>query len=239
MTSHAILDPAEHRDLRVRDEPHVELGDGVMACLTVPLEFRRVQADFPILYRRDPSTGKFMAVALLGFEEGENLFLENGRWDADYRPLSLSIQPFLVGRPQSGDGPSQVHIDLSHPRIAGPGEGIRVFDEVGSPTPYLTRIADQLGDLDQGYAESADYFAALERHGLLEPLSLDVELNDGSKHRLVGYHIVNEHSLEALGPDALGDLHSSGHLVPMFMAMASLSNLTDLARRKNRRMGFA
>lgn len=238
MSSHAVLDPIEHRDLRVRDEPHVELGDGVMACLTVPLEFRRVQTHFPILYRRDLSSGKFVAAALLGFEEGENLFLEGGQWDAGYRPLSLSIQPFLVGRPRTGDGASQVHIDLSHPRIAGPGEGTRLFDEVGSPTPYLTRIAEQLGDLDQGFAGSAEYFAALERHDLLEPLSLDVELNDGSKHRLVGYHIVNEHKLETLDGAALGDLHSGGHLVPLFMAMASLSNLADLAQRKNRRMGL-
>lgn len=239
MTSHAVLDPVKHRDLRVRDETNVELGDGVMACLTVPLEFRRIQTHFPILYRRDLSSGKFAAVALLGFEEGENLFLEDGRWEAGYRPLSLSIQPLLVGRSRSGDGPSQVHIDLAHPRIAGPSEGVRLFDEVGSPTPYLTRIADQLGDLDEGYAASADYFAALERHELLEPLSLDVELNDGSKHRLVGYHMVNEHKLETLDAAALGDLHSAGHLMPLYMAMASLSNLGELAQRKNRRMGFA
>lgn len=238
MTNHAVLDPVKHRDLRVHDETNVELGDGVMACLTVPLEFRRVQTDFPILYRRDLSSGKFAAVALLGFEEGENLFLEDGRWDASYRPMALAIQPFLVGRPLSDDGPTQVHIDLAHPRIASPGEGIGLFDEVGSPTPYLEKMANLLGDLDSGYAASTDYFAALERYDLLEPLSLDVELNDGAKHRLIGYHIVNEHKFAALDSNALGDLHQTEHLMPMLMAMASLSNLGELARRKNRRMGL-
>lgn len=209
-----------------------------MACLTVPLEFRRVQNAFPILFRRDVETGKFFALALMGFEDGENLFLEDGRWEARYRPMSLAIQPFLVGRPESGDGPSQVHIDLNHPRIAPPGEGIGLFDETGQPTPYLEQMAAMLGDLDEGYRASGEFFSALERHELIEPLAVDVELKDGSKHRLVGYHIIDEDRLIALDAAALAELHRAGHLMPIFMALASLSNLADLARRKERRMGL-
>ena len=41
MSNHAVLDPAVHRDLRVRAEAGADLGDGVMACFTVPAEFRR------------------------------------------------------------------------------------------------------------------------------------------------------------------------------------------------------
>src|SRR5687767_5836817 len=206
-----------------------------MACLTVPLEFRRVQNEFPILFRRNLETGKFSALALMGFENGENLFLEDGRWAARYRPMALAIQPFLVGRPQ-GDGPAQVHIDLTHSRIAPPGEGVGLFDEMGQPTPHLEQVAAMLGDLDEGYRESEAFFDALERHDLIEPLAVDVELKDGSKHRLIGYHIINEDRLIALDAAALGELHQAGHLMPIFMALASLSNLSELARRKDRRL---
>lgn len=238
MADHAILDRDTHRDLRVCAEAGAELGDAVMTCLTVPLEFRRVQNEFPILFRRDLETGKFSALALLGFENGENLFLEEGRWDASYRPMALAIQPFLVGRPASGEGPGQVHIDLSHPRIAPAGEGIGLFDEQGQPTPYLERAAAMLGELDEGHRASDAFFDALQRHDLLEPLAVDVELNDGSKHRLVGYHVVNEDKLVELDAAALGELHQAGHLMPIFMALASLSNLAELVRRKNRRLGL-
>jgi len=236
MSSHAVLDRDTHRHLRVYAEAGAELGDATMACLTVPLEFRRVQNEFPILFRRDSATGKFSAIALMGFEDGENLFLEQGRWDAHYRPMALAIQPFLIGRPATGNGTSQVHVDLAHARIAPPGEGIGLFDEHGRPTPYLEQVAAMLGDLDEGYRASHEFFAALERHELLEPLAVDVELNDGAKHRLVGYHIVNEDKLAALDADALGELHQAGHLMPMFMALASLANLAELAHRKNRRL---
>jgi hypothetical protein len=237
MTSHVALDSNAHRDLRIRAGASAELGDQVMACLTVPSEFRRVQNEFPILFRRDLDSGRFSALALFGFENGENLFLEEGRWDARYRPLALSIQPFLVGRAK-GEGSSEVHIDLDHSRVAEAGnEGLRPFDDHGRPTPYLESIMAGLDELDQGHRSSADFFAALERYDLLEPFSFDVELGDGSSHRLVGYHLIDEEKLHALEPGALAELHSAGHLMPIFMALASVSNLAALVERKNKRLG--
>lgn len=238
MSDHAVLDPAKHRDLRVHAHAAAEHGDGVMACFTVPTEFRRVQNEFPILFRREMESGKFSALVLMGFENGENLFLGEDGWDATYRPIALAIQPFLVGRAESGEGPAHVHIDLAHPRIAGPGEGVGLFDEHQRPTPYLEQVAAMLDELDQGYRDSPAFFSALSRHELLEPLSVDVELNDGSQHRLVGYHVINEDRLQELDGEALGELHRAGHLMPIFMALASLSNLAELARRKNVRMGL-
>lgn len=238
MSNHAVLDSKLHRDLRVRTGVSVELGDCVMACLTVPSEFRRVQNEFPILFRRDLESGRFSALALFGFENGENLFLEEGRWNARYRPLAMSIQPFLVGKPADDTGPAQVHIDLGHARIASDGEeGIRPFDDLGQPTPYLEAVIASLDELDQGFRASGDFYAALERYELLEPFSLDIELRDGSKHRLVGYHLIDEEKLRALEPGAMAELHSAEYLMPIFMALASLANLSGLIERKNRKLG--
>ena len=62
-------------------------------------------------------------------------------------------------------------------------------------------------------------------------------LRDGSSHRLVGYHLIDEEKLHALEPGALAELHSAGYLMPIFMALASLSNLAALVARKNKRLG--
>lgn len=237
MTQHAVLDNRAHRELRVRAEAGADLGDGVMATLTVPNEFRNVQGHFPILFRREVDRNAFIAVALLGFESGENLFLDGDRWDARYRPLSLAIQPFLIGRPATGDGPGQVHVDLAHPRIATDDEGIRLFDTDGAPTPYLDQIAERLGDLDEGYRASKGFFDALDAYELLEPFSLEVTLDDGSINSLVGFHIIDEAKLRGLDGEALGALHADGHLMPIFMALASLSQLSALVARKNLRSG--
>jgi len=233
MSDHVILTADDHRDLRIRTERAADMGDAVMTCITVPSEFRRVQTHYPILFQLDQTRDSFTALAMFGFEPGENLFLTDAGWDARYRPLAIDSQPFLVGR-GAGDV-RQVHLDMASPRI-GAREGTRVFDDTGRPTPYLERIADQLRALDTDYVASADFFAALRRYELLEPLTMDVTLDDGSKNRLVGYHVIDEDRLVALDDAAVADLHAAGYLMPIFMALASLGNIGDLIARKNRRM---
>lgn len=234
MTAHAVLDNQTHRDLRVETDVGERFGDAVMSALVVPAEFRQVQAHYPILFRKDLESGRFAALALFGFEHGENLFLHDARWDAPYRPLSIAIRPFLVGRPADDEGPGQVHIDMDHPRATS-GNGVRLFDDDGRPTPFLEDIAEKLGLLDAGYRASEGFFEALERHELLEPFTLEITLDDQSTNRLVGFHIVNEDKLRTLDDAALGGLHREGFLMPLFMALASLSNLAELVERRNRK----
>lgn len=233
MANHQLVDSNTHRDLRVDPGATATAADQVMSAIVVPEEIRRAQADFPILFHKDIENDVFTALALFGFEQGENLFIEDGQWTAP-RPLSMEIQPFLVGRNPDGDGPGQVHIDMDHPRT-GAAEGVRLFNDDGVASPFLEEIAEKLGALDAGYRGGAAYFEALDAHGLLEPFTLEVKLADGSKSNLVGFHIVNEDKLAALGSDALGELHEAGYLLPTFMAIASLSNLQSLVDAKNRK----
>jgi len=235
MSSHVPLTAETHSTLRVRAERGREFGDGVMCCMTVPDEFRRVQNEYPILFRLNAERDSFAAMALFGFEDGENLFLSGDRWDARYIPLAIDIQPFLIGRPRPESTERHIHVDMASPRIVAEG-GTAAFEENGQPTPYLRRIAEKLGDFDQGYERSAAFFDALRRHELLEPMAVELPLIDGSTNRLVGFHAIDEDRLRELEPAAMNELHARGHLLPIFMALASLSNLDVLVRRKNERI---
>jgi hypothetical protein len=92
-----------------------------------------------------------------------------------------------------------------------------------------------LGELDIGWQATDGFFAALNRHELLEPLTLEITLDDGTTNRLVGYHGIAEERLQQLDAAALGELHAEGHLMPVFMAVASLANVAELIARKSRR----
>ncbi|MFM1886661.1 MAG: hypothetical protein RL026_1818 [Pseudomonadota bacterium] len=234
---HSILDAEQHRGLRIRTGAGPALGDGVMSCLAVPAEFRRLACDYPLLFHFDARIRRFGAVALFGFAPGENLYLEDGQWNASCRPLAMAVAPFLVGRRADGQGPAQIHIDLGHPRVSQDGEGQRVFDDTGQPTPFLEEAGNMLAALDEGYQRSTDFFLALAQHDLLEPFSMDVSAADGGQHRLVGYHLIDEDKLRALEPSAVAGLHTAGHLEPLYMALASLGNLAALVARKNRHHG--
>lgn len=233
MPDHVPLSADAHRDLRVDPRRARAFGDAVMSCITVPQEFRRVAAEYPILFRLDYERDTFTALAMFGFEAGENLYLGREGWDARYLPMAMAIQPLLIGT--SADGSQrQVHLDAAHPRLAG-AEGVRLFDADGRPTPWLENTLAALDELDAGYRATPEFFAALRRHDLLEPLTLEVTLDDGATNRLIGYHVVDEDKLQGLDQAVLGELHRAGHLMPTFMALASLSQLGGLVARKNRR----
>jgi hypothetical protein len=74
VTEYALLNNVAHQDLKVITERSARYGDDVMYCMTFPFEFRSVQASYPILMQQD-SNGSLYPVALLGFQEKENLFL--------------------------------------------------------------------------------------------------------------------------------------------------------------------
>src|SRR5438270_12169674 len=97
MSNHAVLTAETHRDLRIKTEASGALGDAVMACYSIPEEFRQLQNEFVILYQRQAETRAFARIVLLGFEAGENLYLDDAEWLASYKPLALPIQPFLLG----------------------------------------------------------------------------------------------------------------------------------------------
>jgi len=236
MSQHTILNPADHGQLRIHTQAGAEFGDDVMACLAMPAEFREVQAHYPIVFRRDAETGKLAALALFGFETGENLFLNGSTWEARYKPMAHAVQPFLIGRAAEDGAPPQVHIDMAAPRIAQGGEGMRVFDDSGAPTPYLEGIANMLGDLDYAWHESAAFFTALEAYELVEPFSLEVTLDNGAVQTLVGFQTIHEDRLASLDGEALQALMSEGHLARIYMVLASLAQFGNLVARKNRKV---
>src|SRR3546814_6914775 len=89
--------------------------------------------------------------------------------------------------------------------------------------------------LYEGLQGTAAFIEALARHELLEPFTLDVQLDDGSRITLAGLYTIAEERLRALDGDALARLSRDGHLEPIYMAVASLSNLRILIERMNRR----
>ncbi len=122
MSNRVLLDNVTHKDLRVRTGFSAEFGDNVNQVLVFPTEFVFIQREYPIFFRRDEK-GAFQAVALLGLDKGENLFLADPRWNARYVPAAQQRGPFLIGLHRGEDNDEQnrepmIHVDLDNPRIS-------------------------------------------------------------------------------------------------------------------------
>jgi hypothetical protein len=230
MPHNVLLNNVDHKNLRVVTSRGAGYGDSVMSALTFPAEFRDLQAHYPIVFRKTTDGAGFEAIALFGFQDGENLFLAANGWDASYVPLTIERQPFLIGI--AGEE-LMLHIDLDNPRISN-SAGEPVFLPHGGSTEFLDRMNSVMLTIHQGLQAAPAFVSALLSLELLESFVLDVELDDGSQNRLAGFYTVNEDRLASLGGDALERLHRAGHLQALYMAIASLSNFRALIERKNR-----
>lgn len=234
-----LLDNVTHRHLRVRTERSAALGDARQSALALPAEFRQLQAHFPILFQLvdgDAGHAGFQPVALFGLEEGQNLFLTERGWDAPVVPMALQRDPFMIGR--APDDTLQLHIDLDSPRIvpAEQGElGTALFMPHGGFSDYLDHVVQLMEHLHAQAQHLPVFIEALTRHQLLEPLTIDIEMPGGEQGRLSGLFTINEERLNALPGEALETLARDGHLLPIYMQIASLAQLPVLLERATRR----
>lgn len=235
MTNHVILNNVEHRDLRVKKAFGAEFGDDQMCTLAIPSEFRNLLADYPIFFHRDEEKGQYLPMAMFGFQQYENLFLDGEKWTANYIPLMLRRGPFLIGRqqrPGETDENLVISIDMDDPRVGDEGEPL--FTSFGDNSEYLESLVEVMQAVDQGQRDIADFTAALLEHDLIEPFTLDVTLNNGKQHRLEGFYTLHEENLAQLDGAVLADFSRRGILQAAYMMVASMANIPDLIMRKNR-----
>ncbi|HEX5789122.1 MAG TPA: SapC family protein [Woeseiaceae bacterium] len=239
MANYALLNNVDHQDVRIITARSADYGDKVMSAVTFPNEFRNIQAYYPILFHSN-AAGETWPVALFGFERGENLFLDAAGWHAAYVPAMVRREPFLIGFQKPRDGsetePARVlSLDMDHPRVSR-SEGEALFLPLGGRTPYLEETAALLEGIYAGQTHGAAFVAALEEQELLEPVTLDIRLTDGSRNQLLGFHALNEDRIRALPGLVLEEFSREGYLLPMFMVLASMANVRKLIDLKNQRL---
>jgi hypothetical protein len=226
-----LLNNVTHKDLRVITRRGAQWGDAVMSSPVTIDEFRSLQAHYPILFQQD-GHGNFHPIVLFGLQEGQNLFLDGERWDADYLPLAMQRMPFSIGVAQDE---MRMMVDMASPRISKGSDGEAVFLEQGGNTGFLDRANSILRTLHEGFQATSEFAQVLASNRLLEPFVFEVEQPDGSRGQLMGCHLIHEERLTALDASTVAMLHEADYLQPIYMAIASLSNLSQLARRHSAR----
>lgn len=240
MARYELLNNVTHKDLRIVTRFGREFGDEVGLVPAFPTEFAELQREYPIFLRKERDGGEWQAVALLGFEPKENLFLQDGRWNAAYLPGYLARGPFLIGfQEQKIDGELRrepvIHVDLEHPRI-GSGEGEPVFRPQGGHSAYLEHVIAVLRGIRDGAEAGRAMFAAFDGLGLIQPFDLEVKFDEQHGASLAGLHGIDRERLAALDAAALHRLHTAGYLEGAFLMLASLQNMRRLLAEKQRRL---
>lgn len=211
--------------MRVRGEASARLGDAQRFVPLIAGEFAVAAAQYPILLTKDADTGIFFVGAMLGFDVGENLFLEADGMSA-YRPLNLQRGAFFtVGE--------DLAIDLDSPRIDAGGEPLFMG---GEPSAYLKSMTQLFRDLVPGTQVTRIFIETLVRKALIEPIDITVSFDDGGKRILTDLYTVNQDALKALSDADVLDLFRRNYLTLIYAMIGSLKQIPLLARRKNQRI---
>ncbi|HWA31165.1 MAG TPA: SapC family protein [Rhizomicrobium sp.] len=229
MANIVLLNNQTHRDIRVEAGASAEHGDNQRFVQVSVTEFPRLAVHYPIFFSKDADTGQFYCGAMLGFDVGENLFLsEGGKGQDAYRPLNLQRGPFFV----SGN---DLAVDLDNPRV-GQAKGEALFNDGGEPTPYLQGIIRAFQELRPGFEMTKAFADTLMTLKLIEPISIDVGFDDGSKRQINGLYSIARDVLRDLPDATVVDLFRRGYLSLIYAMLLSLNQVPVLAQKKNRRL---
>lgn len=239
MTNAVLLDNVAHKDLRVRTGYSAEFGDNINLAPVFPTEFAMAQREYPILFRKGVNDN-LEAVALLGLDKGENLFLDEDGWNARYVPAIQRRGPFMIGVHPEQDEMSDkhelmVHVDLDHPRISQT-EGAPVFLRHGGNSPYLERAVRMLQMIAHGAEFAQPMFSAFLEAGLVDETELEVNLDERTQYTLPGFLTINQERLAELDGDTLERMNQAGYLQLAMLVVTSLGNMNWLVELKNRKI---
>jgi hypothetical protein len=234
MSNYEVLSPTTHKNIHVLTERGEAQGDKIQYSLIYPLEFRNIQSCYPIFFSKSGETGEFFPIALFGFENNENLFLDENGWNAVYIPMMVERQPFLIGYQGASEDESKpiVSIDMDSPKIRE-DKGQPLFDKDAKPTEFLKSMMTKLESLHYGHEHNKGFITALTAEDLLEPFTLEITLDNGSTNQLIGFYTINEIKLQELDGPTLEDFSRKGYLQPIYMAVASYARIRALIDMKN------
>lgn len=219
----------QHKTLGYIEKYGPEYGHQVGAVMILPNEFAKAQREYPILFRKDSESGRFLPVVLLGFEERENLFLDgNATWSTRYIPLAVRQGPFLIGlQQQETEQRLAIYADLNDSRIqqnAAPA----LFNADGNASATLNEIRDILSTCHKGSELLEPMIDAFLKYDLLERVRLDIDLGQGTTIKFDAGYTVHIEKLMALENDAVVELHRAGFLSLAYNVVDSVNNIQRL-----------
>jgi len=227
------ISPEEHRNISVRQGTSFGFAAALNLVPLVVAEFEKASAEYPIIFAGE---GEAMTPALVvGLRTDENLCVNaDGTWDGDYVPAFLRRYPFVFSG-GAEDEPFTLCIDTAFDGVNEDGKGERLFDSEGNRTQYLNTMLQFASDYQTQHAVTRRFTDRLRALDLLEQATATASLQDGARLSLGGFQRVSAERLAALGDADVLDLFRTGMLGVIQAHLSSMSRLSGLLARAERR----
>ena len=220
---------------RVRIPPADSLPNFCLQTNAVPLSFTEFGVacrDYPLAFTSTDGGRSYAAVAVLGMAGNENLFVTNGRWDeSTYLPAYVRRYPFCMAR-VTLDAVEQADRLICVEKDSLAEDGERMFDDAGAPLERWRPIDKLLNEYEADLDRAQEMCAILADYALLEPFTLQAQLNEGGAMNLGGMYRVEEKKLEFLNAAQHKNLIKKGVMGRIYAHLISMENFSRLLARK-------
>jgi hypothetical protein len=196
-------------------------------------EFAVACRDYPIAFISSGADSNFLAMAVLGLENQQNLFLApDGGWDAAvYLPAYVRRYPFCMTR-VSVDGREQPERVACVEMRALSDRGEALYDAKGESLPAWDERRKLLFEYEADLVRSEEMCREIAQLQLLENFTMQAVPREGAPLAMSGLYRVAEEKLAALAPEKLKELAQKGILARIYAHLISLANFGRLLDRR-------
>jgi len=202
----------------------------------IPLSYAEIAVasrDYPIAFVTGDGERSFLAMAILGLEQQQNLFVDaSGAWDTNtYVPAYVRRYPFCMARVTS-DGKEQTERIACVEKAAVGADGDALYDDKGAELPAWQATKTLLFEFEADLTRTEEMCATLKGLDLLEPFSVQAMPREGAPLSMTGMHRVAEQKLAELPAGELKNLMDKGILARLYAHILSQLNFQRLLDRR-------
>lgn len=222
----------KHGKKKIKTIENFEFAKAINMASIMVHEFSRAASIYPIVFVEDQRKDQFKPVVLLGLEEGENLFIQDDKWQASYIPAIIRRYPFALAKTNE-DGRFTVCID-EQSNLINEKEGQALFDDKGEPSELMNRVKRYLSELQQMDQFTEDLCKYLSEKNMFTPLNMKVRIKNELKN-ITGAYIVNEERLNALSDETFLEMRAKKYISVAYSHLSSLSQIERLLGFKDKK----
>jgi hypothetical protein len=200
-------------------------------------EFVPAGRHYPIVFISGDGKN-FNAVAVVGMNSKENLFVSDGHWAGEaYMPAYARRYPFCMTRVNINQVEQKERL-ICVEKSAIDENGEAMFDAKGQPTGKWQDLERLLGEYETDLERTREMCEILADYGLLEPFTMQAKLKPekgGASMQLGGMNRVAEKNIENLNAAQLKNLVRRGIMARIYVHLLSLEHFGRLLDRKAER----
>lgn len=223
--SYVPLDADIHGKLRYEQSRNHEQFRHSHYIPLLAAELGQAGSHYPLVFIKHAETGRFVCVALMGLEAGQNLHFQHPPGDK-YLPAHVRRGPFALQPLQNG---VQLLIDDSHPGLSTES-GEALFPPEQTATARMQHFQSEIEKLVDEERLTAAFLNALTEQNLLQAGSLQLLYADGRQHKIDGLYLINEKALTTLADETVLEFHRRRYWGPIYATLYSLERMVQLIR---------